>query len=132
MRKKTNNHLYSSYFISLFYYIFFFSEIEITILSEIHMIIQGQGNQSILNNNFYKEPTEVYVNNIKYDACKKSCELPSDLNNITLIFNEEINSCENMFNGLYNIIEIDLSYFDFSLVTNMNSMFRYCYHLQKI
>ena len=80
------------------------------------MIIQGQGNQSILNDKFYKEPNEVYVNNIKNDACKKYCELPNDLNNITLIFNEEINSCENMFNGLSNIIEIDVSYFDFSHV----------------
>jgi len=101
-------------------------------MSEIHMIIQGQGNQSILNDNFYTDPNEVYVNNIKNDTCKKYCELPNDLNNITLIFNEEINSSENMFNGLSNIIEIDLSFFDSSLVTNMDSMFKDCTNLQKI
>ena len=54
------------------------------------MIIQGKGNQSILNNKFYKDPTEVYENNIKNDSCKKSCELPNNSNNITLIFNEPI------------------------------------------
>ena len=116
MRNLSKTHLYNCYFISSFYYIFFFSVIKISIMSRIHIIIDYQGNQSILNNNFYKDPTEVYVNNIKNDACNKSCELPNNLNNITLIFNEKIDSCENMFNGLNNIIEIDLSYFDFLLL----------------
>jgi len=37
-----------------------------------------------------------------------------------------------MFNGLNNIKEIDLSLFDFSLVTNMSYMFNDCYNLEKI
>ena len=37
-----------------------------------------------------------------------------------------------MFLGLSNIIEIDLSNFDFSYVTTMKSMFKDCKHLKKI
>ena len=58
--------------------------------------------------------------------------MTDDVNNITLIFNEEINSCKNMFKGLSNIIEIDVSFFDFSHVTNMDSMFQECTNLQRI
>ena len=53
-------------------------------------------------------------------------------NNITLTFNNETTSCENMFYELSNIIEIDLSYFDFSKVRNMYSMFYGCTNLKKI
>ena len=59
MRKKSKNLLYNDYFISLFYHIFLFSSIEMTKMSEIHMIIQGQGNQPILNVDYYKDPNEV-------------------------------------------------------------------------
>ena len=43
-----------------------------------------------------------------------------------------ITSCENMFNGLNNIVEIDLSNFDTSEVTIMNAMFKDCTNLEKI
>ena len=66
------------------------------------------------------------------NSCKKFCELPNGLNNITLVFNEEIDSCESMFEGLNNIKVIDLSNFDFSKVTNMDSMFNECNGLENI
>ena len=47
----------------------------------------------------------------------KTCNLVGDKNNITLIFDTQIESCYEMFDGLTNIIEIDLSNFDASKVT---------------
>ena len=41
--------------------------------SEIHLIIQGSDNQQILNSEFEIEPSEVFVNGVKYDLCKKDC-----------------------------------------------------------
>lgn len=59
-------------------------------------------------------------------SCKKTCYLTQDLNNITLKFTNTIVSCKDMFRGLGDIIEIDLSHFDTSEVISMQSMFRGC------
>ena len=37
----------------------------INLFSQIHIIISGKGNQSLLNNTFYPEPYKVYVNSLK-------------------------------------------------------------------
>jgi len=95
-------------------------------VSEIHLIIQGNGTQNILNSNYEFDPSEVLVNGVKDDTCKKICNLTEDINNITLKFENPIKSCENMFRNLKNIIEIDLSNFDSSEVTSLFSMFRDC------
>ena len=81
---------------------------------------------------FYLVPKEVYVNGIKYDSCLKFCELPNYKNNVTLVFDDYLTSCKNMFNGLKNIKEIDLSNFDTSDVTSFDSMFQECNNLEKI
>ena len=104
----------------------------INLSSEIHLVIKGDGNQSFLNTTFYIKPSLVYVNSIYTNSCKTFCEMDYEKNNIKLIFNEVIESCENMFYGLYNMIEIDLSNFDFSKVSNLMNMFRNCYNLEKI
>ena len=85
--------------------------------SEIHMVIKGNGNQSILNDSFSIEPSEVFVNGIFRESCKKFCELEYEENNVTLYFNDSITSCENMFYLLENKKEIDLSKFDFTYIT---------------
>jgi len=100
--------------------------------SKIHLIIQGSGNQNLLSTNFSNEPSEVYVNGVKNDSCKKECNLLEDKNNITLGYNNKIQSCEKMFSNLINLIEIDLSDFDFSQVTSINQMFIDCANLTKI
>ena len=101
-------------------------------LSEIHLVINGTGNQSLLNNTFYAEPYRVKVNGEYKESCKKFCEMGYEINNVILIFNENIETCDSMFYGSDNIIEMDLSNFDFSKVTNMSSMFRKCSNLEKI
>ena len=49
--------------------------------SEIHLIIQGNGTQKILNENFTYDPSEVIVNGYKNDSCKKICYFSENLNN---------------------------------------------------
>ena len=100
--------------------------------SKIKLIIKGNGNQAFLNETFYKEPSKIIVNNIIRRDCKKFCNLESYTSNIILEFNDNITSCENMFNGLRNLKEIDLSKFDFSYVTSIKSMYKDCINLIKI
>ena len=58
--------------------------------SEIHLVIRGKGEQNILNNNFQFEPSEVIVNGYRNYSCKKTCYFFDDLNNIILIFMNQI------------------------------------------
>ena len=102
------------------------------LLSEIHFVISGKGNQTLLNNTFYPEPYKVYVNSLKKDSCKRFCEMEYEINHVTLIFNETIEFCDNIFYGSENITEIDFSKFDFSKVKNMTFLLRNCKNLEKI
>ena len=138
-KNKNFKHFISHFLLnSIFLFsLFSFSKTQHRILyndnSQIHLVINGNGNQNILSNSFYTNPSDVIVNNIsKKNVCSKQCELEEDINYITLIFEEEIYSCENMFNGLSNITEINLTNFDTSKVTSMKSMFNSCNNLEKI
>ena len=97
--------------------------------SEIRLIIQGNGIQNLIRIN---TPLEVFVNGVKNNTCSKTCNLQGDKNNITLIFNGEIYSCNMMFYNVNNMIEINLSDFDFSKVEKFNNMFGGCINLKKI
>ncbi len=59
-------------------------------------------------------------------------ENDNEINEVTLIWMKKINTCEYLFNSSNNIIEIDLSNFDTSLVTSMKGMFENCEKLQYI
>ena len=100
-------------------------------LSEVNLVIKGKGNQNLLSNKFEYTPSEVIVNG-KSKQCNKTCNLDEEINNITLKFNGTIKSCYFMFRNLVNITEIDLSNFDTSQVTNMESMFHHCENMKKI
>ena len=74
--------------------------IEASINSEIHLVIQGSGEQTLFGDCFFtfiKQPSEVLVNGVKNDSCSKPCYLEADRNNITLKFNTQIESCYQMF-----------------------------------
>ena len=100
--------------------------------SEIYLVIKGNGTQKLLNNSFKFEPSEVLVNGNKDDSCRKTCDLTGDKNNITLIHEDQITYCTNMFRELTNVIEVDLSNFDTSKVTHMHAMFHMCSNIEKI
>ena len=134
MKRKSNlNLLILNRYINLFVYTIFFSFIIIIrAQSQIRLVIEGDGIQTFLNEAFYKEPTEVIINEVSQSNCKRSCNLPYIYNYITLKFDDYITSCDNMFYGMNNIIEIDLSGFHTQQVTSMCSMFRECTKLTNI
>ena len=131
---KFNKKPASIYIKNKYYMIFIIliSFINLTKNSEIKMIIQGEGEINILNNSFNFIPSEVIINGESKSELKNSYEFVNGLNNVTIKFNKKITSCEYMFDGMTNIIEIDLSNFDASNVINMNRMFNYCINLKKI
>ena len=100
--------------------------------TEIKLIIQGGGELNFLNGQFYKDPSEVLLKGSKVNPNGKKYSFDEGLNNITIKFDDLIDSCENMFKELKNIIEIDLSNLDTSKVTNMANMFSQCENLEKI
>ena len=100
--------------------------------SEIYLIVQGRGSQELLYKNYVVEPSEVIINGVKNNSCKKTCYLTEDKNNITLRFNNQIKTCYYMFYSLKNITEVDLSNFDASKVLNFTYMFGNCSNLEKI
>ena len=92
--------------------------------SEITLIISGKGTNQILNNNFKPIPYSLEVNSVTTEFNYIINNLSYQNNNkIVMKWNTIIKSCENMFYGLSNITQIDLSNFDFSEVTTMNGMF---------
>ena len=100
--------------------------------SEIKLSIQGTGNLEFINSNFYKEPSQVKVNGEIKASCKKTCEFENSPNEVIINFDENLNSGKNMFNGMSNILEIDLSNCQFSQVSSMEAMFCGCSNLKKI
>ena len=100
--------------------------------SEINLVIKGSGKQSLIYSNFNVVLSQVLVNGKERTDCKKICYLEQEINNVTLIFDTEIDSCYEMFYSLMNIIEIDLSKFDASHITDMSYMFNSSSNLEKI
>ena len=93
--------------------------------------MNGNGIQSFINSNFYLDPSKVIINGEIILSSIRSYEFENDINNVTIIFDKLLESCEKMFDGLSYIILIDLSNLDTSNVTNMNSMFNQCINLKK-
>ena len=133
-KKEMPNSKYFSNFSHKFLILIIFSTLLVNIKSSlINLIISGSGAQNILSSTFTVDPSEVIVNGIsKGNTCQNTCELDSEENNVTLIFDSAITTCENMFSGLENIKEIDLSEFDSSNVITMSRMFYDCQNLKKI
>ena len=124
-----------TYYVLIFIIIIHFSRAKLTLLklNEIKLVIKGTGTQQILYNLFPYDPSEVIVNGTLRESCRKSCYLEDEDNNEVIIrFSSQINTCENMFQELENIIEADLSNFDASRVTNMAKMFFCCFKLKRI
>ena len=97
--------------------------------SQISLVIQGKGKIKYI---YANEPSEVSVNGKVQTKCKMTCNLPKETNEIVLVFNNQIKSCAKMFYKLTAITKIDLSKFDFSLVTSANRMFTGCENLESI
>ena len=83
-----------------------------------------------ININF---PFNIYVNGIFQNYTDKYVYNLTKLENIIkIIWNYQLVNCKSMFEGLYNIININLSKFDSSKVTDMSNMFKGCYYLSSL
>ena len=99
----------------------------------INIKIKGNNYQQILGSKDY--PDLIYVNgNITEldDYGSVNIENGEEINEVTLIWNSKLDTCNSLFKSSLNIIEIDLSNFDTSIVTSMASMFEYCENLKYI
>ena len=95
--------------------------------TEINLVIKGKDVNKVLNKFNSYNSFEYIIN-----GATTGYTLNEDFNNITIRFNQIITSSSNMFDGLDNMIEVDLSKVDFSQVTTMDSMFKDCKKLINI
>jgi len=102
-------------------------------ITQISIIVNGTGNQSILNgiefnNHFYNNtPSYILINGViqNYTGIV-AYNLEDPENNITMIWDHLLTNCELMFFKLYNITKIEFINFDTSEVTTMYGMFYEC------
>ena len=87
--------------------------------------------QDVINTLFSFTKTKVYLNGEDKGTSSKFA-LNEGYNNITIIFNGEINSYANLFNGLAYIEEVIILNFGTAKPTSMNSMFQNCGNLKKV
>ena len=101
--------------------------------SKIHLIATKIDIDKLLSSDYnaINQPTVEIKENMTKIAY--FCEWPVECSyNIILKFNFQALTCKNMFKGLTSIIEIDLSNFDFSRVTDISFMFSGCLNLKNI
>ena len=122
------NKLYKYYLIFIFISLFSSSFNQ----NEIDLIVKGTGNHYFLNQYFYKAPSIVIINGNEIGQNIRIYDFERELNDVTIKFDSQIDSCEVMFFGTTNIIEIDLSKLNTSNITNMACMFLACGDLEKI
>ena len=104
--------------------------------SKITLKINGNGTKNVFTSdnrfdNIYY-PNIIYINGIEQNTIKYSYEFNQTDNNVELIWINNINYLRFMFYDCPDIIEIDLSKFNSSQVTNMAAMFYQCSNLISI
>ena len=97
--------------------------------------ILTNGTQTIFGG--YKKdykPDLVYLNGkiVSMDSNGRIIISNKQENNITLVYNNKVSNCRSMFYDVREAVEIDLTNFDTSSVTDMGYMFGSCYKLEKI
>ena len=107
---------------------------------EITIKMQGKDTQYLFGENFIDYPDNVYLNGqqlLDYHNSRiiviDSENIDSEINSIRLVWNSNyLDSLQGLFAHLTNIIEIDFSNFDFSLITDMTDMLYGCESLKSI
>jgi surface protein len=98
----------------------------------ISIIIRGVGFQKIIHDKYNSSLSKVYINSKEQNEIQNIYNFTLFENNVTMVFNNIISCCDNMFKDLENIIQIDLSKFHNYNNTNMESMFLNCKNLTSI
>ena len=102
LKEKRINQIYR-HFIFLLIHIFFnllkeaHEQLQINVI--VNKLALANINKYVINDEFYKQPDNVLIG---------SSNNQLNLYNTTIIFDSFIVSCVNMFNGITNIVEIDL------------------------
>ena len=96
--------------------------------SYITLKVKGSGKIKVYDNH---TPDEIYINDINQTNISNIYNLNKE-DKIKLVWNYNLESCYDMFYGCSNITEIDLSHFNSSRVTSVNSMFYRCSSLTSI
>ena len=99
---------------------------KLNLKNEISITIKGSGLQNILSNNYNGTLPDTILVNGNEETPKKIVNLVKNENNITMIWNAQIKSCDGMFAFCNNIKTINFIDFDTSLVTSMRIMFINC------
>ena len=116
----------------LLYYLYFSNLIIISnsIQSSIILTITGPGTKDISYGSqprecypYFDKPNEVYVNKVKKDQFLSQYDFDEGDNEVILIWNKTVTSCNCLFNFCKDIKEINFSNFDTSNVKYMNNMF---------
>ena len=138
--KKYYNFNNKFYYILIYIIAFFnYSEtrnIKLTFISNkslIKILFVNKGKNRYLSKYFNFKPSSVIFSESNYCDNSSICDILEEKQAISLNFdNIVINSCENMFKGLSNIKQIDLSEFNSSQVISMAHMFEGCSNLISI
>ena len=100
-------------------------------LSEVTLKTNITGTIRILSLSFFQKyrPCKIYINNEEKNEINNEYILEhqnNDINVIKINWDIGMDTAEKMFQGCYNITEIDLSKFETSNITDMNNMFSGC------
>ena len=102
--------------------------------SIIYLNVTGTKSIKILGSKSSLFPDKIYLNDIEVDIDNSgniNIE-KSGKNNVTMIWNKPLQTCEKLFQSASTVTEIDLSHFDTSKVKTMKGMFVDCTYLKYI
>ena len=101
---------------------------------EITIKFSSGGEQEIIYNDFILMPDFVYINENSINIQNKNKITISSENDIVKFgwINNNLTNCSKMFYNLGNIIEVNLSKFEFSNIESIGEMFYNCSNLKKI
>ena len=105
--------------------------------SSINIMINAPGIHKIYssnpcNENSYILPNKITINGIEQQEIKSEYNLHEEINNISLHWEEGINSTACLFRECYNITKIDLSDFNSNELKYVHGMFWHCKELTSI
>ena len=111
-----------------------FNKIKLCLNSEIIIKIKNSNSIEIINSEFFPKPDEVTLNGELYTLIdgNKVENLNDNINSISMKWNNQLNTCQNMFSSITCIEEIDLSNFNFSKISSTEKMFYQCVNLKYV
>ena len=96
--------------------------------------IKGIGQQYLLSHHMpdYVEPVSTTINGDSVEV-NRTHYLPEEINTVVISWgDQQLTSCYKMFEDLVNIVSIDLSNFDFTKVTTIESLCQGCAFVERI